>query len=164
MLGNGHVSGLHKHMISFMLNSITHRFGCLFCHGYEDRGAESAGVLAIGDLAAVFPSMLVARMAKRLAGDVTIYTDNNESLSKQFRESLGKSLIKVDNRPIARLEKSKVGAEVIIHFADDSVQTEGFLVSLRIESTLPQAIDTSVRYISQRLNSTDPLRTSWRWI
>ncbi len=135
MLGNGHVSGLQEHMIWFLLNSIAHRFGCLFCHGYEDRGAEFAGVLAIGDLAAVFPAMLVARMAKRLAGDVTIYTDNNESLSKQIRESLGKSSIKVDSRSIARLEKRKVGAEVTIHFADKSVQTEGFLVRLHTEPT-----------------------------
>lgn len=78
----------------------------------------------------VMPTVVIARMAKRLADDVTIYTDGNESLADEFRKVLAKSSIKVDTKPIERLEKGKVGAEVTVHFKDKSQQTEGFLVSI----------------------------------
>ena len=64
------------------------RFHCLFCHGYEEKNVVSAGVLAVGDISAPMMSLHMARMAKRLAPKVTIYTDGAEELAL-FDETIG---------------------------------------------------------------------------
>jgi hypothetical protein len=77
----------------------------------------------------VMPTVVVARMAKRLAEDVTIYTNGNESVAEEYRKVLARSSIKIDTMPIERLEKGKEKGEVIIHFKDVERQvTEGFIV------------------------------------
>lgn len=72
----------------------------------------------------------MARMARRLAGDVTIYTDGNEELAEQLRKTLENDQnISIDNRQIRRLTKGAKAAEVDITFADGETVTEGFIVS-----------------------------------
>lgn len=106
------------------------RFHCLFCHGYEERGAKSAGVLAIGDLGNTFGSMHMGRMAKRLADKVTIYTDGNEELAEQLRGIVANDpAMRIDNRSIQRLSKGVQGSEVDVTLAGGEVVTEGFIVS-----------------------------------
>ncbi|OBT38622.1 hypothetical protein VE00_10790 [Pseudogymnoascus sp. WSF 3629] len=102
-------------------------YHCLFCDGYEDRGAASAGVLAIGDMGNVGVSLHMARMAKRLAEKVTIYSDGDQELGDQIKIAAGDE-IRVDNRRITRLQKGPIKSELIMHFADGKQKTEGFLV------------------------------------
>ncbi|KAI1176311.1 putative thioredoxin reductase glit-like protein [Nemania sp. FL0916] len=107
-------------------------FHCLFCHGYEERGAASVGVLAIGEVANVPPALHLARAAKQLADKVTIYTGGSSELASAVSAALKdseKSTIVTDARPIAKLVKEKEGTDVTIHFGDGSGSArEGFLV------------------------------------
>lgn len=110
-------------------------FHCLFCHGYEDRGAATAGVLAIPPIADVGPALHMARGAKQLAGKVTVYTDGNEALASSLSAGLRTDEaggIVFDSRPIARLEKEQPEdstSDVTVHFADgSSPRRENFLV------------------------------------
>lgn len=114
-------------------------FHCLFCHGYEERGAASAGVLAIGDIAAVPPALHLARSAAQLAKRVTIYTDGAQELADALTGGLRASereTIRTDTRPIAKLVKEEGNDTAVrIHFSSDDAAaaavapvTEGFLV------------------------------------
>ncbi|KAI8632627.1 putative thioredoxin reductase glit-like protein [Xylariaceae sp. FL1651] len=106
-------------------------FHCLFCHGYEERGASSAGVLAIGDIADIPPALHLARAAKQLADKVTIYTGGASDLAEALNGALKeneKSSIVTDTRTIAELEKASSGTDVTIHFSDGSSAREVFLV------------------------------------
>jgi gliotoxin/aspirochlorine biosynthesis thioredoxin reductase len=109
-------------------------FHCLFCHGFEERGADSVGVLATGIVTS--PEMInhVARMAKNLAHHVTIYTNANPSLAASLPAHIRSSKISVDDRPIARLAMADgdeaSSSRVRISFADGSAdKIEGFLTS-----------------------------------
>jgi hypothetical protein len=106
----------------------------LFCDGYEDRGASSAGVLAIGDVANVSPALNLARMAKRLAEKVVIYTNGATELMDQIVAALGSDpVITFDNRRVVRLEKvDEDRSETIVYFDDGSSVSQGFLVSVSI--------------------------------
>jgi thioredoxin reductase len=106
-------------------------FHCLFCHGYEERGAPSAGVLAIGELSAVPPALHLGRAARQLAGAVTIYTDGSESLSTALAKEIGsheKDRIRTDSRQISKLVKEDEGTDITIHFRDGTTMRETFLV------------------------------------
>ncbi|KAG8624196.1 hypothetical protein KVT40_009172 [Elsinoe batatas] len=50
---------------------------CLFCHGYEERGVESAGVLATDGLGNEMLPTWVARYAQRLAARITIHANGS---------------------------------------------------------------------------------------
>ena len=109
-------------------------FHCLFCHGFEERGADSVGVLATGSVTS--PEMInhVARMAKNLAHRVTIYTNANPSLAASLPANIRSSKIAVDDRPIARLAMADTdeasSSRVRISFADGSAdKIEGFVTS-----------------------------------
>ncbi|KAL8827760.1 MAG: hypothetical protein Q9191_002988 [Dirinaria sp. TL-2023a] len=100
--------------------------------GYDDcwgSGIPSSGVLAVGDLANDAPAMHFARNALQLTPNwVTIYTDGYEALRDSLVTALGpESKIKVDSRPIARLEKGSHRAQVILHFSDGTHAVESFL-------------------------------------
>ncbi|KAK8013408.1 hypothetical protein PG991_009001 [Apiospora marii] len=106
-------------------------FHCLFCHGYEEQGVDTAGVLAIGDLANVPPALHLARGAKQLAGKVTLYTDGSEELAMELVKGLRpeeQGLIVTDTRPITRLAKEPAGAAVTVSFSEGPDAPEGFLV------------------------------------
>ena len=104
-------------------------FHCLFCHGYEEQGVPSAGVLAVGDIGSPPMALHMARMAKRLTPNVTIYTDGAEQLAQQTALAAVEDDVKVDNRPIALLKKGAEESSVVVHFDDGQQITEGFLVS-----------------------------------
>ncbi len=104
------------------------RFHCLFCHGYEEKNVVSAGVLAVGDISAPMMSLHMARMAKRLAPNITIYTDGAEELAQQTAQAAVDDDIKVESRRITRLEKGAEGSTVVVHLDNGQTITEGFLV------------------------------------
>ena len=111
-------------------------FHCLFCHGYEDRGASSVGVLAVDDCAPPKAAMHVANYALRLGDKVTIYTNGNyattsalSSTVSSFRpDSKSAKNITINSKKISKLIKGRKGAEVQVHFEDGEKLTEGFLV------------------------------------
>ncbi|KAI1760772.1 FAD/NAD(P)-binding domain-containing protein [Hypoxylon sp. FL1150] len=113
-------------------------FHCLFCHGFEERGASSAGVLAVGPLlggsrddAAPLFAPGISRMANRLAGSVTVYTDGNKELGSRIRAQLkSKNKFHVENRRVVRLSKDpdvEGEAGVLVTLEDGTVNKEGFL-------------------------------------
>ncbi|KAI1209533.1 FAD/NAD(P)-binding domain-containing protein [Annulohypoxylon truncatum] len=114
---------------------------CLFCHGFEERGAASAGVLGTGPMlggadsdSAPLMAPVIARMAARLAGRVTVYADENENLGSRIRAQLKSSQkFDVDNRRIVRLAKDsdvEGDAGMLVTLEDGSVNKEGFLESM----------------------------------
>ncbi|KAJ5187892.1 hypothetical protein N7449_010886 [Penicillium cf. viridicatum] len=102
-------------------------FHCLFCHGFEERGCEAAGVLAIGDMANTMAAMHVARMARRFATTVTIYTHGAQEVTQALEKASYDTGIKVDSRPITRLVKGPGPSDVDVEFEDGTHRTEGFL-------------------------------------
>ncbi|KAI5465312.1 hypothetical protein BGZ63DRAFT_373262 [Mariannaea sp. PMI_226] len=127
-------------------------FHCLFCHGFEERGAESVGVLAGGFLQHADMLAHVGPMAKRLAKSVTIYTNDNEQLHSEVQSKLHSSKIHFDNRKIARLQLQNGGPEVTIHFTDGTSKTEGFIAS---HPTVAQKADFIDKLGLERLPSGD---------
>ncbi|KAI0508625.1 hypothetical protein F5B22DRAFT_394486 [Xylaria bambusicola] len=103
-------------------------YHCFFCKGYEAKGAASAGLLALPDLASVPAALHAARTALRFAGKVNIYTHGNNTLYKALVEAQGKNqLFQVDNRKILHFEKGPGFADVIVHFEGGESVTEGFV-------------------------------------
>ncbi|KAF2221333.1 hypothetical protein BDZ85DRAFT_15744 [Elsinoe ampelina] len=103
-------------------------FHCLFCHGYEERGAESAGVLATDGLGNEMHAMWVARYAQRLAARITIHTNGNSELAAALEKQVTPSTISIDNREIIRFKKPADSEGVILHFSDGTQQLHRFLV------------------------------------
>ncbi|CAD6585422.1 MAG: hypothetical protein ASARMPREDX12_001995 [Alectoria sarmentosa] len=103
-------------------------FHCLFCHGFEEKNVASAGVLAVGDLSSPFGSLHMARMAKRLTPNVTIYTDGAKELAQQTLLAAADDDIKVEGRAITLLEKGAKESSVVVYLEDGHKITEGFLV------------------------------------
>ncbi|KAI1339471.1 FAD/NAD(P)-binding domain-containing protein [Xylariaceae sp. FL0016] len=106
-------------------------FHCLFCHGYEERGASSAGVLATGLLSSPMFAPIIARMAGRLASVVNVYTDGDAAAGEQISGLLRSTKkFHFDHRKIAKLAKDpdvKGEAGVLVTFEDGSVAKEAFL-------------------------------------
>lgn len=74
---------------------------------------------------------MTARMARRLADSVTLYTNGDESTTAQLKQAIGDlSIFKIDSRRIVRLRKAEDGAEVSLEFKSGEETTEGFLVSM----------------------------------
>ncbi|RAH69947.1 thioredoxin reductase gliT [Aspergillus aculeatinus CBS 121060] len=108
-------------------------FHCLFCHGYEERGAESCGVLCAGELLAAGPVVHMARLAARLAKRVTLYTNGEGGeLEEHIRGLLRPDELArfvVDSRRIVRMVKGEVASTVILQFATGEPVVEGFVVN-----------------------------------
>ncbi|OKL58127.1 hypothetical protein UA08_06434 [Talaromyces atroroseus] len=103
-------------------------FHCLFCDGYEERGAESAGVLATDLLGTTHRATHGIRMAKRLTKQVSVYTNGDNEWASTLQSLIaGDDGFKIDSRPIARLENSQTGAGIVIYFKDGSHVKEAFL-------------------------------------
>ncbi|CAE7193010.1 hypothetical protein CFE70_007109 [Pyrenophora teres f. teres 0-1] len=105
-------------------------FHCLYCHGWEEKGAPSAGVLATEETGAVLPALHFARQALRMTSHVVLYTNGNTSLASSLTTALAHSPapMHADARKILKLEKAPDRASVTLHFADDTIATEAFLV------------------------------------
>ncbi|KAI0401589.1 FAD/NAD(P)-binding domain-containing protein [Xylaria palmicola] len=107
-----------------------HVYHCLFCHGYEQRGCPSAGVLAVDWIASAKMAQHMAHMATTLAKTVTIYTNGDEQLASELTATLkDRDQYRVDHRAIARLSLNPDSDELItISFKDGSEgKNEAFL-------------------------------------
>ncbi|TGO27947.1 hypothetical protein BPAE_0034g00270 [Botrytis paeoniae] len=102
-------------------------FHCLFCFGYEDRGAKSTGVLVVPPISPMTGiHMVIAANAAQLSDEVTLYTHGDEAIAEQL-SPLAKAPFKIDTRKIKRLVDNG-GSSVTIQFTDGSVKEEAFLV------------------------------------
>ncbi|ERF77100.1 hypothetical protein EPUS_09239 [Endocarpon pusillum Z07020] len=103
-------------------------FHCLFCHGFEERGAISAGVLALGFITSPPMILHMARMASPLAKHVTIYCHGNKELSTQLQKEFQGKPLTIEPRKIAALERRD--EHVTVHFEDGGSRKEAFFVSV----------------------------------
>ncbi|KAI0471151.1 hypothetical protein F4859DRAFT_522428 [Xylaria cf. heliscus] len=102
-------------------------FHCLFCHGYEQRGSVSSGILAIDDVAPIPICLHVARNAAQMTKSGTIYTHGNATSAAQIQEAIGPMApFTVDSR---RITKFELGADdgITLHFEDGTSKEEAFL-------------------------------------
>jgi thioredoxin reductase len=104
-------------------------FHCLYCHGWEERGNATAGMLAEGDTGAVVPALHFARQALRMVEQVTLYTDGNEQLAQDLKAALDAALAPmiVNSKKITKLVKESERARVTLHLDDGTSITEAFL-------------------------------------
>lgn len=79
--------------------------------------------------------MHLARMARRLAGKVTVYTDGAVELSQAIEEPLRAAGFELDSRHIARVSNGSGHSETKLEFDDGTIRTEGFLVRIYIPFT-----------------------------
>lgn len=119
----------------YLTNSERVSFHCLFCKGYEDRNAHTAGVLAVQSAANVPMAIHQAENAAQLRSTITIYTDGAEELGTQLTAALSShknTTFKVDNRKIVNLSvlqaEGTSDAKAIQLQLEDSVKEEAFLV------------------------------------
>lgn len=104
-------------------------FHCLTSQGFEERGCQSAGVLAIGDCANPRACHRLATQAKQLTNNVRVYTDGDESLARELtKELIPLGNIVIEDRRLTRLTKEVDGAAVSVTLEDGKSYVEGFLV------------------------------------
>ncbi|KAK4034191.1 hypothetical protein C8A01DRAFT_49357 [Parachaetomium inaequale] len=104
-------------------------YHCLFCHGYEDAGKPSAGILALGENSVPAVATALARSAKQITSKAVIYTSNNPAVQTAIADLLGQNntAITTDDREIASLALGAEGSGITITFADGSSVPEAFL-------------------------------------
>ncbi|CAI6097772.1 unnamed protein product [Clonostachys chloroleuca] len=126
-------------------------FHCLYCEGYEQRGADSVGALATGYNAEPEMFLHVAHLAKRLSGQVNLYTNGNEKLAASLPAHIKSSKIVLDPRPIESLSLVDGGPQVRVNFADGTSRVEGFIVS-------HPTVEQRAKYLTEQLGlETTPL-------
>ena len=91
-------------------------------------------------MANTMAAMHVARMARRFATTVTIYTHGAQEVTQALEKASHDMGIKIDSRPIARLAKGLGPSDVDVEFEDGTHRKEGFLVSI---PPVPTAIEGS---------------------
>lgn len=106
------------------------RYHCLFCHGYEDREAPSAGILAVGNVARIETALHMAYMARRLAKKIVFYTDGADDVVKELSLAIKPDFgFTIESRKIQNLAKGTASkSDVEITFTDGDTATEGFVV------------------------------------
>jgi thioredoxin reductase len=102
-------------------------YPCMFQFGYELRGAETAGLLAVDALSNPMQAIALAHDGHKFADNMVIYTDGNADLAKAIGAQLTTKGITVDDRKIARLDQADK-QRVVLHFEDGTQRTEAFLV------------------------------------
>ncbi|KAI3554831.1 hypothetical protein CABS03_08269 [Colletotrichum abscissum] len=85
-------------------------FHCLFCHGFEERGAERVGVLAFGLTGSVKMATHIAYMARPLGKKVTIYTHGNETLASEIG-AMANNPFTIDTRKITSMRMATSSGE-----------------------------------------------------
>lgn len=138
-------------------------YACLFCHGYEDKGVPSAGVLCTAHAGSPPAALHLSRMARRFTDRVTLYTNGADELATQLKLELEKDksgragLVTVNNQPISRLKRGAGReSEVIVALADGSEAAEGFLV----HQPSSQVKGPFARQLSLELTPTGDIKTS----
>lgn len=112
-----------------MVVDLSTSFHCMFCHGFEERGVESAGVLATGFIQVPERISHFSMMVKRLSKSTTIYTNGQSELADQVKPKIKSSKIAFDNRQITKFELENGGPAVRITFSDGTSKIEGFIGS-----------------------------------
>ena len=103
-------------------------FHCLFCHGYEQRGSESSGVLAIDDGAPVPFALHVSRNAAQLTKKVTLYTNGNAQHAETLKAAVGLTApVTVDHRKIAKFALGPNNVGCMLTFEDGTTKDEAFI-------------------------------------
>ncbi|KAJ4293246.1 hypothetical protein N0V90_008528 [Kalmusia sp. IMI 367209] len=105
-------------------------FHCLFCHGYEDRGAASSGVLAILPVAGALAAHM-AQNAAQLTAKVTLYTNGDDAVETELKPIVSAfvpSKFSVEARKIKRFSGADTGDFVTVEFEDGTSKIEKFLV------------------------------------
>jgi hypothetical protein len=97
----------------------------LFCDGFEDKGAASAGVLTFNlELHSIVHQV---QMAGPFVENVTIYCHGDEEITTQVQNVFeGKSVV-VEPRKIVALERKDT--KIIVHLESGGSREEAFLVS-----------------------------------
>ena len=106
-------------------------FHCLFCHGFEDRGATSSGVLAVPPIASAPMAAHMAQNAAQLSDQVTIYTNGDGNVTAELTptfSALVESKFVIEPRQIKRLVGNGEDNSVTVEFVDGSSKKEKFLV------------------------------------
>ena len=101
----------------------------MYCHGWEERGTPSAGMLADGEASKVPVALHLARQVLRMSDQVTLYTNGNTELAEQLSEALkaAPAPMTVDSRKISKLVKGSENAQVVLHLEDGTSKIEAFL-------------------------------------
>ncbi|KAK8063307.1 thioredoxin reductase glit-like protein [Apiospora saccharicola] len=105
-------------------------FHCLFCHGYEDRGGASSGVLAVGPVGGALAAHM-AQNAAQLTDNVTLYSNGDDAMTAEVKTAasvLIPSKFSVEPRKIKQLTANDSDNSVTVEFEDGSTKIEKFLV------------------------------------
>ncbi|KAI2603682.1 FAD/NAD(P)-binding domain-containing protein [Hypoxylon sp. NC1633] len=101
---------------------------CLFCYGYDKRDSESAGVLAVNDVAPIPVAVHVSRNAAQFAKHITIYTNGDASKIDDFQTAIGPTApFTVDSRRITKFVLGPNQHGITTHFEDGTTKDEAFL-------------------------------------
>ncbi|RYP13120.1 hypothetical protein DL767_010879 [Monosporascus sp. MG133] len=103
-------------------------YPCMFQFGFEDRGAQSAGLLAVDGLASASMAAALADDGHRFSHDFTIYTNGDSTLASELGKTVTAYGIKVDDRKIRELHADEGRKGIAVDFGDGSSKTEAFLV------------------------------------
>ena len=105
-------------------------FHCLVCHGYEEAGGLSAGVLAAGHVTDPRTVLHLAGMAAPLARNLTVYTNGDESVTQAILAACEDKRVSVEPRKIKSIKrKDDKRSDVIISFEFGESRDETFMVS-----------------------------------
>jgi thioredoxin reductase len=106
-------------------------FHCLFCHGFEERNSKKAGLLTSGHLANPVFATAISGMAQRLAEDVTLYTNGNETLKAELETAFAATIlhVRIDSRKIVRIQQldMETGERLAVYFDNGEQELLGFM-------------------------------------
>lgn len=100
----------------------------MYQFGFEERGAQSAGLLAVDGLASVRFATGLADDGHRFSHEFTIYTNGNSALARELEEVVVPNGMTVDDRKIQRLQSDTGAESITLYFDDGSSKSEAFLV------------------------------------
>lgn len=111
------------------------RFHCLFFHGYEERGGESAGLFAFDMFADAGDVSHVGNMVLQLSKNLRIYTNGNEDVASEVQANQWRpdfqSRVTIEKRAIRNLRMvSYEASEVLVTLVDGTQFKESFIVSI----------------------------------